>query len=139
MHPGPDDATKDTGRETAADGALSFVTLLSLHGVAADAGQIAHRFGGHAVGLDDMLRLAKELGLKARILRTKWDRLAHTPLPGIAALKTGGFLLIAKADAEKALVLAPGAPRPSLMTRAALEAEWGAVAGSMPPWPSGGH
>ena len=60
-----------------------------------------------------MLRLAKELGLKARILRTKWARLIHTPLPGIATLKTGGFLLIAKADQDKALVLAPNASRPS--------------------------
>ena len=122
--PQPEPAGRDSaGGEAVSDGAASFVTLLSLHGVAADAGQIMHRFGGHAVGLDDMLRLAKELGLKARVLRTKWERLAHTPLPGIAALKTGGYLLIAKADAEKALVQAPGG-RPRLMTRAELEAEW---------------
>ncbi len=108
----------------AADGAASFVTLLSLHGVAADQGQIRHRFSGAAVGLEDMLRLAKELGLKARILRTKWARLTHTPLPGIATLKTGGFLLIAKADQDKALVLAPNAPRPSLVKRDEFEAEW---------------
>ena len=97
--------------------------LLALQGIAADAGQIKHRFGGAAIGLDDMLRLAKELGLKARMLQTKWERLARTPLPGIATLKTGGFLLIAKTDAEKALVQAPGS-RPRLMTRAELEAEW---------------
>jgi subfamily B ATP-binding cassette protein HlyB/CyaB len=100
------------------------VTLLSLHSVAADQGQIRRRVGGHAVELEDMLRLAKELGLKADILRTKWERLAHTPLPGIATLKTGGFLLIAKADQEKALVLAPNATRPGLMNRAEFEAEW---------------
>ncbi len=110
--------------DCSAGGAVStFVTLLTLQGIAADAGQIEHRFGGAATGLEDMLRLAKELGLKARILRTRWDRLPHTPLPGVAALKTGGFLLIAKSDAEKALVQAPGS-RPQLMTRAGLEAEW---------------
>jgi subfamily B ATP-binding cassette protein HlyB/CyaB len=97
--------------------------LLALKGIAADAGQIKHRFGGAAIGLEDMLRLAKELGLKARILHTAWPRLVHTPLPGIAALKSGGFLLIAKTDAEKALVQAPGA-RPRLMTRTEFEAEW---------------
>ena len=99
------------------------MTLLGLHGIAADAGQIAHRFAGAALGLEDMLRLAKELGLKARVLATGWERLSHTPLPGIAALKTGGFLLIAKTDADKALVQAPGS-RPRLMTRAEFEAEW---------------
>jgi subfamily B ATP-binding cassette protein HlyB/CyaB len=70
-----------------------------------------------------MLRLAKELDLKARILSSRWDRLTNTPLPGIVTLKTGGFLLIAKADAEIALVQAPGA-RPKLMSRAELEAKW---------------
>jgi subfamily B ATP-binding cassette protein HlyB/CyaB len=109
---------------TTPDGVSSLVTLLSLHGIAADAGQIKHRFGGAAVGLDDMLRLAKELGLKARVIYTAWPRLVHTPLPGIAALKTGGFLLVAKTDDEKAIVQAPNASRPRLMTRAELEAEW---------------
>jgi subfamily B ATP-binding cassette protein HlyB/CyaB len=105
------------------DGVAALTMLLALKGIAADAGQIKHRFGGAAVGLEDMLRLAKELGLKARILHTAWPRLVHTPLPGIAALKCGGFLLIAKTDAEKALVQAPGA-RPRLMTRAEFEGEW---------------
>ena len=104
-------------------GASALTMLLALKGIAADAGQIKHRFGGASVGLEDMLRLSKELGLKARVLKTAWPRLVHTPLPGIAALKTGGFLLIAKTDAEKALVQAPGS-RPRLMTRAELEAEW---------------
>jgi len=113
-----------TDCEPAADGVSSFTTLLGLHGVAADQGQIRHRFGSAAVGLQDMLRLGKELGLKAQVLRTKWPRLICTPLPGIATLKTGGFLLIAKADSEKALVLVPNAPRPSIMTRAEFEAVW---------------
>ena len=104
-------------------GVTSLTMLLTLKGIPADAGQIRHRFGGASVGLEDMLRLSKELGLKARILKTTWPRLVHTPLPGIAAVKTGGFLLIAKTDAEKALVQAPGS-RPRLMTRAELEAEW---------------
>jgi ATP-binding cassette, subfamily B, bacterial HlyB/CyaB len=106
------------------DGAVStFVTLLTLQGIPADASQIKHRFGGAVMGPEDMLRLALAMGLKARILRTRWDRLPHTPLPGIGVLKTGGFLLIAKSDAEKVLVQAPGF-RPQLMSRADFEAGW---------------
>ena len=104
-------------------GVTAFTSLLALKGIAADAGQIKHRFGGASVGLDDMLRLSKELSLKASVLKTAWPRLVHAPLPGVAALKTGGFLLIAKTDGEKALVQAPGA-RPRLMTRAEFEAAW---------------
>ncbi len=114
----------DTNETDAADaGSLALATLLALKGVAADTGQIKRRFGGANIGLEDLLRLAKELKLKARILKTRWERLPHTPLPGIAPLRTGGFLLIAKTDAEKALVQAPGAP-PRLMTRAELEDAW---------------
>jgi subfamily B ATP-binding cassette protein HlyB/CyaB len=114
----------DTAKSSSQDaGVTAFISLLAIKGIAADAGHIKHRFGGAGVGLYEMLRLSKELGLKARVLKTSWTRLAHTPLPGIAALKTGGFLLIAKTDAQKALVQAPGS-RPKLMTREELEGEW---------------
>ncbi len=104
-------------------GAVALAMLLALQGVAADPGQIRHRFGGAAIGLEDMLRLAKELGLKGSILGTRWERLALMPAPGLAALKAGGFLLVGKTDREKALVQAPGS-RPRLMLRAEFEAEW---------------
>src|SRR6476646_2332093 len=71
-----------------------------------------------------MLRCAKNLGLKARICRTNWSRLAKTPLPAIAALRDGGFLLVAKAAEDKVLVQSPLASRPSLMTQAELLAVW---------------
>ncbi len=105
-------------------GLESLVTLLHLQGVAADAGQIAHRLGTDKIGAPEMLRCARELGLKARAYRTDWSRLASTPLPAIARLRDGGFLLIAKADADKVLVQSPLAPRPVLMTRDELMAVW---------------
>ena len=71
-----------------------------------------------------MLRCANQLGLKARELRTRWDRLPRTPLPGIAVLRDGGFLLLGRASEDKILVQVPDQPRPQLMTRAELEAVW---------------
>ena len=68
------------------------VTLLHLQGVAADAGQIRHRLSTDKIGASEMLRCARDLGLKARACRTDWPRLARTPLPAIAALNDGGFL-----------------------------------------------
>src|SRR5215468_5089386 len=66
-----------------------------------------------------MLRCARDLGLKARAYRTDWSRLGSTPLPAIASLRDGRFLLLAKADADKVLVQSPLAARPVLMTRRA--------------------
>jgi len=100
------------------------VTLLHLQGVAADREQIRHRFGTTKIGAPEMLRCAKDLGLKAKAHRTDWSRLANTPLPAIAVLRDGGFLLVAKAAEDKVLVQSPLTARPVLMTRAELIAVW---------------
>jgi len=100
------------------------VTLVRLHGVGADPEQIRHRFGGVPIGISEMLRCAKELGLKARAKSLTWDRLATTPLPAIAALRDGSFLLLGKIADNKALVQTVNTPRPTLMTREEFEAAW---------------
>src|SRR5262245_66088800 len=105
-------------------GLEALVTLLHFQGVAADPGQIRHRLGTDKIGVTEMLRCAKDLGLKARAYRTDWSRLARTPLPAIAALRDGGFLVVAKAAEDKVLVQSPLASRPALMTRAQLLAVW---------------
>jgi ATP-binding cassette, subfamily B, bacterial HlyB/CyaB len=104
-------------------GLEALVTLLHLQGVAADAGQISHRLGTDKIGAPEMLRCAKDLRLKARAYRTDWSRLGSTPLPAIAVLRDGGFLVVAKAAADKVLVQSP-ASRPALMTRDELTLIW---------------
>jgi len=98
--------------------------LLHLRGVAADAGQIRHRLGTNKIGAPEMLRCAKELGLKARAYRTEWSRLVKTPLPAIAALRDGRFMVVAKAAEDKVLVQPPLASRPALMTQDEFLALW---------------
>jgi subfamily B ATP-binding cassette protein HlyB/CyaB len=97
--------------------------LLRFYGVAANPEQIRHRFGNQ-IGVPEMLRCAKELGLKARRLRSNWTRLLDTPLPGIALLNDGGFLLIGKVGDDKVIAQRPLEPRPILMKRADFEAAW---------------
>ena len=72
-------------------GSNLFVMLLQFQGIAADRGQIRHRLGTVKIGAPEMLRCAKDLGLKARAYRTDWSRLVRTPLPAIASLRDGGF------------------------------------------------
>jgi subfamily B ATP-binding cassette protein HlyB/CyaB len=111
-----------TGASDTGLGAL--VILLRLQGLAVDPEQIRHRFGGTAIGITEMLLCAKDFGLKAKAQTSSWERFASTPLPGIAALKDGSFLVLAKVGDDKALVQAPGSPRPALMTRVEFEAAW---------------
>ena len=88
----------ETGNGNSADPGLSALVMLSrFHGVGADPEQIRHRFGCGTIGIPEMLRCAKELGLKARSRLTTWERLASTPMPAIVALRDGGFLLLGMA------------------------------------------
>jgi subfamily B ATP-binding cassette protein HlyB/CyaB len=105
-------------------GLAALVMLLRCHGVGVDSAQIRHRCGTATVGIAEMLRCAKELGLKARAPTTKWERLASTPLPAIAALRDGGFLILGKVGEDKALIQKPSSPRPEAMTRVQFEALW---------------
>ena len=113
--------------------------LLHLKDVAADRGQLRHRLGTDKIGAPEMLRCARDLGLKARAWRTKWSRLARTPLPAIASLRDGGFMLLAKATEDKVLVQSPQTG-PVLMTREEFVAVWdGGLILDGPPGRPGGR
>src|SRR5262249_36227989 len=109
------DAAVDPGLST-------LVTVLRLQGIGADAAQLRHHLGHHTVGVPEMIRCARDLGLKARAYKTSWARLASAPMPSIAVLHDGGFVVLGKVGGDRAIVQSPQSPRPSLMTRAELEA-----------------
>src|ERR1700759_2735798 len=113
----PDMRAADTGLD-------SLLTLLHLQGVAADREQIRHALGTTTIGGAEMLRCSKDLGLKARAVRSTWVRLAGTPLPAIALLRDGSFMIIAKASEKSVLVQSPGTLRPALMSHDELCAVW---------------
>jgi subfamily B ATP-binding cassette protein HlyB/CyaB len=105
-------------------GLAALVMMVQYQGIAADAAQIRHRIGAHAIGVPDMLRCAKDYGLKASTFVTKWSRLAQTPMPALAILKDGSFLLLGKIGEDHLLVQAPFEPRPRQLKREELEAIW---------------
>ena len=113
--------TAEANQDAQDPGLFVLVSLLRVLGVSADPAQIRHRFGAAPIGIPEILRCAKELGLKARERRVDWDRLETTPLPAIAARRDGGFLLLGKAGNGKVLVQSPSAPRPFLMNKAEFE------------------
>src|ERR1700719_2349462 len=105
-------------------GLAALVMLMRFQGIAAEPDQILHRFGGARIGLTEMLRCAKDFGLKARVVKTRWARLTSSPLPAIACLGNGGFLVVGKASNDQVLVSDPSVGRPEMLTRAAFEERW---------------
>ena len=62
-------------------GLEALVTLLHFQGVAADREQIRHRLGTNKTGASEILRCARDFGLKARACSTKWLSLIHISEP----------------------------------------------------------
>jgi ATP-binding cassette, subfamily B, bacterial HlyB/CyaB len=114
----------ENGKSAGDQGLFVLTSLLKFHGIGVDPKQVKHRFGGIPIGISEMLRYAKQTGLKARVYTTTFARLDRLALPGIAALRDGGFLLLGKAGDGKVLVQSPLFPRPQLMTQAELESVW---------------
>jgi subfamily B ATP-binding cassette protein HlyB/CyaB len=114
FEPNDDAAAQDPAETESALLARALVMLLRCHGIGAEPEQIRYRIG--SIGVGEMLRCAKEMGLKARSRRdgSGWS---PRPLPGIAVLRDGSFLILGRAAPDKVLVQRPMEQRPETMTR----------------------
>ncbi|MBP8172699.1 MAG: type I secretion system permease/ATPase [Aeromonadaceae bacterium] len=112
-------------------GLLSLVMLARFHGVATEPDQLAHEFRVPGKRFDEqaLLLASKRLGLQARAVTTRPERLARTPLPAIAQMKDGRFVILAKLEsaeegAGRVLVQSPEVGRPELLELADFAAAW---------------
>jgi subfamily B ATP-binding cassette protein HlyB/CyaB len=118
------------GWQAEADGGLAALALLArLHGVSSSPQVLAHEYPAPLTptlraGQRRLIRAAKSLGLKAGVVSTGWERLAHTPLPALAQSLDDGWWLLAKAGPDSVLVQHPSEPRPQVLPRAEFEARW---------------
>ena len=110
------------------DTGLQCLLLMSrLHGVAADAAQLEHRFGRESFNGQTILLAAKHLGLKARRVQQDIGRLERAPLPAIAIDKDGQFFMVGRVDSSQTepriLIQRPGSA-PAVLTLGAFTAIW---------------
>jgi ATP-binding cassette, subfamily B, bacterial HlyB/CyaB len=107
------------------DGGLeALALLLRFHGIAVDTAQIEHQFGGARVKIPEMLRCAKTLKLKARVVSADWAYLQKAQLPAIAECRNNDFVILGRISDQGALIHAPAVGRPQAVTREQFEAEW---------------
>ena len=104
--------------------AVALAVALQVLSVPANAAEISHQSGKPALEEADLLRAAKRFPVKARAINSNFDRLKRTPLPALAGLKAGGWLVLGKVADDKLLVQHPGAPRPEAITREAFLEAW---------------
>jgi subfamily B ATP-binding cassette protein HlyB/CyaB len=107
-------------------GLLCLVLLARYLGLGADPAQLTHQFGAPSTlfGDTEILRAAKFLGLKCGRLSSHWKRLTRTPLPALARLKDGNYVVLARVDDEQVLLQDPREPRPTVLLRDSFEQAW---------------
>jgi subfamily B ATP-binding cassette protein HlyB/CyaB len=112
-------------------GLFAYATVLAMHRIAVDPGQLRHGLGHQrAVDADDLRRIAKrEDGVRAKSVRVTFDRLQNIPLPALANGPDGWFI-IGRVAGDDVLIQPPRRtldgvqPQVQKVSRAALEAMW---------------
>jgi subfamily B ATP-binding cassette protein HlyB/CyaB len=102
--------------------ALSF--LLQLVGPPADPAEILHQSGAAKLDEADLLRAARRFPVKARGVTSTPARLDRIPLPALAGLKGGGWLVLGKAGDGKVLVQDARAGKPRMLSLEEFGALW---------------
>ncbi len=112
-------------------GLVCLVILARLHGIAADQEQIAHQHApeGGCLGTSEILLAARQLGLQAKLVKTRIERLGRIPLPAVAVFKPtadapGRFVILARVEGDQVLIQCPKAGRPETLSLAAFAEQW---------------
>lgn len=92
------------------EGLACLSLLLGFLEAPVDPEQLRHQLGGDkAATLDDLTRLARRAGVKAKIATLSLDKLPDAPLPAIAETPEGGFFILGGVRQGRALLQRPGA------------------------------
>ncbi len=106
-------------------GIAALTVVAQLSGVAASAERLQHLSGSSGpVDAITVVRLARQLSLKARLISSQVQRLPQTPLPAIAELTDGTFVVLAKCASNAVLLHDEGQRRTFELTMAQFEQRW---------------
>jgi len=117
-------APPDGERQASGAWTDALVAMLRFHRIAVEPAQAAQAFGDVAPSSEDVVRYLRQTHLRARTVSVGVQRLAAVPLPAIAVYDDGSCILLAKAAADRVLILDPGTQRPKILPTADFAARW---------------
>jgi len=96
----------ETLRNDADPGLTSLVFIARFHGVAAEPSQLRHQaaVSGARCSSTELLLAAKSLGLKARLVRLRPERLKQLPVPALFLDRTGRHFIVVRAHESQVLI-----------------------------------
>jgi subfamily B ATP-binding cassette protein HlyB/CyaB len=109
------------------DTALTCLVMLArFHHLAASPEQLQHDFAepGRLFGYTEVLLAARQLGLKAKRIRSTAKRLQQLPLPAIAQDHNGSFFVLARCEGDSVLIHDPLLPTAQQLSLHDLAARW---------------
>ena len=112
----------------ASTGLISLCVVAGHHQRSTDPIQLSRTLGLDPtveVSETQLLLAAKELGLKAKIVRSNWLRLPNNTMPAVAELRGGGYVVLLRCDTDGHLLVGdPRQQRPQRLDREQFEAIW---------------
>ncbi len=108
-----DPSTQDSGL-------VALVRIARFHGIATEAEQLRHAAALRSIAfaVPELILAAKSLGLKARRVKVRAERLSRVPFPALVLDQSGRHFILAGCDGEKALVMESGANAPAVISPA---------------------
>ncbi|MDL2259112.1 type I secretion system permease/ATPase [Eubacteriales bacterium OttesenSCG-928-K08] len=107
-------------------GLVCLLMVASFLGTNTTAEQLRHSLALETddFGVVEILSAAKHLKLKAATTETEFKKLALLTSPAIARCKDGSFLIVAKGDETRILVIRPPHNKPEILAREEFEEIW---------------
>jgi ATP-binding cassette, subfamily B, bacterial HlyB/CyaB len=105
-------------------GAAALALGLQVLGLPVNAAEILHQAGKSRLEAIDLVRFARTQPLKARLVNSDIGRLATTPLPALARLRDGGWVVAARLADGKILIQDGRERMPRLIELAEFGAIW---------------
>ncbi len=118
------DAASTANTNELDSGVLALVLTARILGIAADPAQLLHQLGGDKMTTHELLRAAKKLQLKARLIDSTWERLCKTTPPCIVTFKDGNFIAVGKIDEKSVFIQDPAVNRPKAMPAEEFREKW---------------
>lgn len=104
-------------------GVTCLVILLGFLQLPADVEQLRHELGAEEPSADELVRLARRLGARAKLARPSLNRLLDAPLPAIGEDRDGEFFVLGAVRDDEVLVQRPGGS-PERLSIDAFDAMW---------------
>ena len=101
--------------------------MAKLHGIAADVAQLQHQYGKDQFTTQILLLAAKKLGLTAKLVKQKLERLDRAPLPAVGIDHSAQYFLLGKLDrsqeSTRVRIQRPG-QAPEILSMESFREQW---------------